>query len=226
MGCIMSKCKMCKIEILDKTDNCPLCNHVLEHDENEGRELYPNARIAAKKYRMLENIVLFVSIVAWVLLLVIDYTTDPKYMWSFTVGLAIIYANVMLRLTILGRQTYMTKILWSILIGLAFLLEADILNGNKGWGLNFALPSAVLIWDVTLIILMVFVNRRNWQSYIIDQLTALVACGVMLLLILLKWITFPYYAMGVQMFTVFLFLGTVIIGDRRARSELKRRFHL
>ena len=120
----------------------------------------------------------------------------------------------------------MAKILWSILIGLAFLIEADVLNGNHGWGFNFALPSAVLIWDVTLIILMVFINRRNWQSYIIDQLTALVACGVMLLLMLFKVITFPQYAMGVQLFTVFLFLGTIIIGDRRARSELKRRFHL
>ena len=28
----MSKCKICKVEILDKTDKCPLCNHVLEWD--------------------------------------------------------------------------------------------------------------------------------------------------------------------------------------------------
>ena len=28
----MSKCKMCGVDILDKTDCCPLCNHVLESD--------------------------------------------------------------------------------------------------------------------------------------------------------------------------------------------------
>ena len=131
----------------------------------------------------------------------------------------------MLRWTILGRQTYMTKLLWSILIGLAFLIGADYLTNYHGWGFNFALPTAILIWDVSLFVLMLFINHRNWQSYMIDQLTALVACGVTMLLVLLKVITFPYYAMGVTLITVLFFIGTVIIGDRKARAELKRRFH-
>lgn len=221
----MSKCKICKVEILDKTDKCPLCNHVLEWDGNEKENLYPNARIARKKYQMLENVFLFASIALWVVLLIIDYTTNPKYMWSFTVALVIIYANVLLRLTILGKSSYMAKIIWTIIIGMGFLIEADILNGNRGWGVNFAIPTAVLLWDIALIILMLFINRRSWHSYLIDQLTALVACGVMLILMLLDIITFQYYAFGVQVFTVLMFLGTVIIGDRKAREELKRRFH-
>lgn len=222
----MSKCKMCKMEILDKTDTCPLCQHVLERDGKEGRNLYPDARIVTKKYRMLENVFLFISIVLWCILFVIDYTTDPEFLWSFTVGLAIIYANIMLRLTILGKQTYMTKILWSILIGLALLIEADVLTGYHGWGLNFAFPTAVALWDIAVVVLMLFINRRNWQSYIIDQVTALVLCGIMMFLIWIDVITFPYYAIAVQMLTLFMFLGTVIIGDRKARSELKRRFHI
>ena len=226
MGCIMSKCKICKVNILDKTDTCPLCQNILENDGKEGRALYPDARIVTKTYRILENVFLFVSIVVWVALFVIDYTTDPEFLWSFTVGLAIIYANVLLRMTILGKQTYMTKLLWSIIIGLVFLIEADVLTGYHGWGMNFALPTAVALWDIAIVILMLFINRRNWQSYIIDQLTALVACGVMLLLMLINIITFPYYAIGVILFTVFIFLGTVIIGDRKAWAELKRRFHL
>lgn len=225
MGCIMSKCKICKVEILDKTDKCPLCNHVLEWDGNEKENLYPNARIARKKYHMLENIFLFASIALWVVLLIVDYVTNPEYMWSFTVALVIIYANVLLRLTILGKSSYMAKIIWTIIIGMGFLIEADILNGNRGWGVNFAIPTAVLLWDIALIILMLFINRRSWHSYLIDQLTALVACGVMLILMLLDIITFPYYAFGVQVFTVLMFLGTVIIGDRKASEELKRRFH-
>lgn len=226
MGCIMSKCKLCKVEILDKTDTCPLCHHVLEKSGKEGRELYPNARVVTKKYKILENVVLFASIVVWCLLFIVDYITDPKFLWSFTVGLAIIYINVLLRLTILGRQTYMTKITWSILIGLVFLIEADVLTGYHGWGVNYAFPTAVLLWDLVLVVLMLFINRRNWQSYIIDQIAALVLCAVMMFLIWIDVITFPYYAIAAQLVTLFLFLGTVIIGDRRAREELKRRFHL
>ena len=216
---------MCKVEILDKTDKCPLCNHVLEWDGSEKDDLYPNARIQRRKYQFLENIFLFASIALWVVLFAIDYITDPNNLWSFTVGLVIVYANVLLRLTILGKSSYMAKIIWTIIIGMAFLIEADFLTGNRGWGVNFAMPTAVLIWDIAIIILMLFINRRNWQSYIIDQLTALVACGVMLLLMIMKVITFPYYALGVQIVTVLLFVGTIILGDRKAREELKRRFH-
>ena len=221
----MSKCKLCKVEILDKTDKCPLCNNVLEWTGDEKEDLYPNARVQRRKYLFLENVFLFASIVLWVAIFAVDYITDPTNLWSFTVGLVIVFANVLLRLTILGKSSYMAKIIWTIIIGMAFLIEADFLTGYHGWGVNFAVPTAVLIWDVAIILLMIFINRRNWQSYIIDELTALLACAVMLILMMLGIITFPYYALGVQVFTVLLFAGTMIMGDRKAREELKRRFH-
>ena len=119
----------------------------------------------------------------------------------------------------------MTKIIWTILIGLAFLIEADFLTGYRGWGVNFAFPTAILLWDIALVILMLFINHRNWQSYMIDELTSLVLCGIMVVLMLLDIITFPYYAIGVCVVSVLIFVGTVILGDRRAREELMRRFH-
>lgn len=221
----MSRCKMCGVDILDKTDSCPLCNHVLESDGIEKDVWYPQARIVRRKYHVLQNVFLFASIVLWCILFVIDYVTDPEFLWSFTAGLVIIYANVLLRLTILGKSPYMAKIVWTILIGLAFLIEADFLTGYRGWGVNFAFPTAVLLWDIAIILLMVFINRRNWQSYLNDQMNALMLCGGMLVLIWMEIITFPYYALIVSAITVFMFLGTLIIGDRRAREELKRRFH-
>lgn len=216
---------MCKVEILDKTEHCPLCHHVLEWDGRENENLYPDARVQTRKYQLLENIFLFASIVLWMILFIIDYTTDPKYLWSFTASLVIIYANIILRLTILGKSSYLTKIVWSLLIGGAFLVEADVLTGYHGWGVNFAIPSAILLWDIAIVILMLFINRRNWQSYLIGQVVALFACGIMLLLMFLNIITFPYYAIGVQIVTLLLFLGTLIIGEQKAREELRRRFH-
>ena len=216
---------MCGVNVLDQTDKCPLCHHVLESDGIEREISYPDARIVRRKYQFLENIFLFASIVIWCVLFVIDYVTNPEFLWSFTVALVIIYANVLLRLTILGKSPYMAKIVWTILIGLAFLIEADFLTGNHGWAFNFAFPTAVLLWDIAIMLLMIFINRRNWQSYMIDQMNALVLCGIMLVLMWMDIITFPYYALAVCAVTVFLFLGTVIIGDRRAREELKRRFH-
>ena len=62
----MRKCSLCKVEILDSTNNCPLCHNILEWDGVEVEGMYPDARIVLRKNRIMENIVLFVSIVAFV----------------------------------------------------------------------------------------------------------------------------------------------------------------
>ena len=83
-------------------------------------------------------------------LFIVDYLTDPAFLWSFTVGLVIIYVNVALRLTILGKSSYMAKIIWTIIIGMSFLIEADLMTGNHGWGVNFAIPTALLACGVII----------------------------------------------------------------------------
>ena len=60
----MNKCKKCNVVILDDTDRCPLCKHVLESDGIPGESRYPDAIATARKFRFVENLVLFISIVA------------------------------------------------------------------------------------------------------------------------------------------------------------------
>ena len=65
----MNKCKKCNVVILDDTDRCPLCKHVLESDGIPGESRYPDAIATARKFRFVENLVLFISIVAECLLM-------------------------------------------------------------------------------------------------------------------------------------------------------------
>lgn len=60
-----------------------------------------------------------------------------------------------------------------------------------------------------------------------DDAAFLVLMSVIaMILVAVKVIWFPYLAMGAMGASLFLFLGTLIIGDKRARTELKRRFHI
>ena len=52
----MRKCSLCKVEILDSTNNCPLCHNILEWDGVEVEGMYPDARIVLRKNRIMENI--------------------------------------------------------------------------------------------------------------------------------------------------------------------------
>ena len=44
----MGKCQNCRIEILDETERCPLCQTVLE-PTGELENMYPNIRLRRKR---------------------------------------------------------------------------------------------------------------------------------------------------------------------------------
>ena len=69
------------------------------------------------------------------------------------------------------------------------------------------------------------INRRNWQSYMMVQIFTILLSLVPIILLALGVIHFQYMALTALAVSVFIFVGTLILGDERARSELKRRFH-
>lgn len=186
---------------------------------------YPDVKGASRKYRLLENIILFLSIVGQIVMTTIDYMTDREINWSIIVLLVVIYANVTLRLAIVGRNGYIFKIVSTFVFTVLFLEGIDLLTGASGWALTFVFPSAILAMVLATIILMI-VNIRNWQSYMMMQLFLVLMSVIAMILVAVKVIWFPYLAMGAMGASLFLFLGTLIIGDKRARTELKRRFHI
>lgn len=186
---------------------------------------YPDVKGASRKYRLLENIILFLSIVGQIVLTTVDYMTDQGINWSVIVLLVVIYANVTLRLAIVGRNGYIFKIVSTFVFTVLFLEGIDLLTGASGWALTFVFPSAILAMVIATIVLMI-VNIRNWQSYMMMQLFLVLMSVIAMILVAVKVIWFPYLAMGAMGASLFLFLGTLIIGDKRARTELKRRFHI
>ena len=105
------------------------------------------------------------------------------------------------------------------------MILIDWALGYNGWSFNYVLPSGIILLDVAIVVLMI-VNSRNWQSYIMWQIFMILCSFVPIILYLTGIIYVPYLALAALGTSVFLFLGTLIIGDRRARVELKRRFHI
>ncbi len=221
----MSKCQYCKVEILDNTERCPLCQCVLEVTEQSHEPMYPNARVAVRKFRFLENLVLFISIVAAVVLVAINVMTDLHFLWSLIAVMALFYANVVLRLAIIGRSGYLFKSVCLVFMTIFMLVGIDYLTGDRGWALNYVLPAGILFLDVGILVLMI-VNHRNWQSYMLLQIFVIILSLIPLLLFWAGIVKTPNMAVVAIAASVFLFLGTLIIGDQRARTELKRRFHI
>lgn len=221
----MSKCNRCGVNIVDNTDSCPLCHHVLVREAEEKDNMYPDARVLTRRFRFLENIVLFLSIVIGVTLMTVEYLTSDMIGWSIMIVFGLMYVNVLVRLALAGKSGYMFKTICMVILAFFLLWGIDYFTGDSGWSLTYAYPSIIIFMDVVILILMA-VNNRNWQSYMMVQILMMILSSIAIIFIAAGVIDFPYIAIVAMGASLFLFLGTLIIGDYRARTELKRRFHI
>lgn len=220
----MSRCKQCNVEILDETERCPLCHSVLEKTV-EVENMYPNVRTMTRRLALLSRIYLFVAILVEALLIYLNVLSDSEMFWSAIPGLAMLYGYLVLRYAILGKSGYKGKIIVLTLIAILMVVAIDFVVGYRGWSVNYALPSAILLVDAGILILMC-INRRNWQSYMMWQIFMILCSVVPLVLYAVGIVTAPLLSLLAFAVSAALFLGTLIIGDRRARTELRRRFHV
>lgn len=220
----MSRCRQCKVEILDETERCPLCNSVLEFTF-EVENMYPNVKTQTRKLVFLSRVYLIAAIWIASILFGINYIDKYRIGWSLVAGLILLYGYLLIRLAISGQTGHKLKIIILAVITVIMMILMDFIIGYHGWSVNYALPSCVILLDIGIMALMVK-NRRNWQSYIMWQILMMLVSGGMVLLYIFEIITVPYLVGFTTMLSVFIFLGTIIVGDRRARLELYRRFHI
>lgn len=220
----MSKCNLCKIEILDDVTVCPLCRCVLEKKEDV-ENTYPNVRIITKKLNLIIRIYAFSAILVEVLLAFINYKTFNEIYWSVITGGALLYVFIVLKFAFGDDMEYKKKIIIQTMAGILYVILIDIMTGFHGWSVNYVLSGGIILLNTGIIILML-VNSRNWQSYLLLQLLTIIWSIVPFILYKIGVITDIKVSLVALAYSIFLFLGTMIIGGRRAEVELKRRFHV
>ena len=206
----MSRCKQCNVEILDETERCPLCHSVLEKTV-EVENMYPNVRTMTRRLALLSRIYLFVAILVEALLIYLNVLSDSEMFWSAIPGLAMLYGYLVLRYAILGKSGYKGKTIVLTLIAILMVVAIDFVVGYRGWSVNYALPSAILLVDVGILILMC-INRRNWQSYMMWQIFMILCSVVPLVLYAVGIVTAPLLALLAFAFSAALFFPPFICG--------------
>lgn len=225
----MKYCKQCKVNIADPTTLCPLCQSILEKKDDAGQRgeaMYPMISQQRKGYNLILRIFAFLCLVAMIVLAIVNYFTYNGLMWSIICDAAILYLLVTLRYTLFnGHEGHTMKILMQVIAVMLLTILIDYTLGYQGWSITYALPTIILVADVLILILML-VNLKTWQSYILLQIGMSVlsgALGLYMLFCRLEHTMLAGIAIGVSLV---MFLGTVCIGDARARNEIKRRFHV
>lgn len=220
----MSKCRNCKIEILDHTNICPLCHCVVEQDEKESLERYPDVRIREKRFALIVRIYAFLAVVVEGLLAFINANQGGIW-WSVITAGVFLYIYLILKIGVQNDAGYRSKMILLTVLAIVLLYMIDRVIGYRGWSLNYVLPAGVIMLNLAILLLMI-VNWRNWPSYLLFQLFCIICSLFPIFLWKRGSITNPFLSEIALVISILLFLGTFIIGGGKARAELKRRFHV
>lgn len=222
----MRKCKNCQVAILDNTLVCPLCSSVLEGEGEPGYgPMYPDVKNKVRALNWIVKIYTFVAIIVEVVLIIVNVRTFQGLWWSAISGIAILYLYVTLRFSIQKNKGYRRTIMIQVIGATLLTVAIDYIVGYRGWSVNFVVPSAILLLDLAIFILMM-VNKSYWQSYILMQMFTTIL-GIAVLILWYRGIIWhPVVSIVAASVSAALLLGTLIFGDRRAINELKRRFHM
>ena len=188
---------------------------------------YPDVKKNTRRFRKAGRILLFMSLALEMLLVFINYLTfdmAPKY-WSVVTGGIIAYLILTMWDIFSRRQGHIRKIYTQIFVILGLMILIDFALDWSGWSLEFGLP-CIIYGLVLAIIICMSVNSSSWQNYLLMQLAAIALSILDVVLhftgylhhIVLAWIAFGL--------SVLLWSGTMIIGDRKAKNELKRKLHI
>ena len=147
------------------------------------------------------------------------------FKWAFLTWGAAAYVAMTLRFSVM-RHASMSGILVRQCLGIqAILLLIDTMTGLHGWSVDYAIPCVVL-FEVAAILLMMLVNRMNWQCYFMYQIAITFLSFVPLVFLKIGWTKHPMLTVLSVAVSVWALVLTVLLGDRSVKRELRRRFHI
>lgn len=221
----MNRCKYCGVKIMDPVPVCPLCNCALEQEDEEREFRYPNVHFKQQKLHLVLRIYLTGAILVEALLIYLNFNWHQDYLWSLIVGAALFYAYYVMRVSVSHTAGYQTRVIGLTFFSTIYVILIDIVAGFHGWSVNYVLPGSIIFMNLSVVIL-IFINRRNWQSYLMLQIGLVFSNLITLILFQIGLITKPGISLIAGAVSLGTFLSLFIIGDRQARDELKRRFHI
>jgi hypothetical protein len=186
---------------------------------------YPNVRIITKRHHFWLRIYAFLAIVVETLLLYINYQTFDGSLWSVVTGVVLLYAFIAFAFSFKDDMYDTFKSMILIVTAIFGIILIDVLTGFDGWSLNYFLPGGIILLNTGIVVAML-INIRNWQSYMMIELLTIIWSIVPFIFYKISVLTNINVSLIACAYSAFMFLGTIIIGGKRASTELKRRFHV
>lgn len=243
------KCNHCGFDILDDFPFCPFCKMALKQEtelarvERERRfrkkDRYQNIAVEEsfgaypeikeqyrRRKRVLAVTLFFVIMVESILIMVNAFTYERyTYPWSALIGGVLFFLFLGLWNVFRQGVGHIAKIYMQMGLFLLLFVFLDVILEKQGVLLGYGIPILVDIF-LGVVLFCMLVNRKNYQTYVILLFFLLVFSGVLLILVIAGVLKNEKLISTSFLAAFLFFLGTVMLGGRKVRQELNRKFHV
>ena len=154
-----------------------------------------------------------------------NWLTFSGLWWAGIAIPGILFAALTFRYSIFKHANLGKSVMIETLGLQVLLFLTDVVLGYQGWSVNYAIPSILLFADIVIVFLII-VNRLNWQSYFMYQIAITCLSFIPVILWAVGLITNPAMTLITVVLSVLILILTILLGDKRVKNELIRRFHL
>lgn len=218
----MTFCKRCGVRLRDNSGTCVLCGSKTARIDDRAWQEYPNVRFS-NRFRYMIRVLVLLSLAVVALSMYINYATQSDTIWSLIVlGSAVYFWTAYLSRKSLKNVGLMIFIQVLAITLLGYLI--DLSTGNNGWMLNYVLPFLLIAAQGVIVAIMLVrpMQFRDFLLYLL-QIAAMGVMSVLLMVFGIATVRWPYVAAFI--YSAVILIGAFLLGDRRTRQELTKRFH-
>ena len=199
----------------------------IKHTETEVFGAYPEIKEQfRRKRRILAAVLFFVIMVESILVLINVFTYETvHYPWSVLIGGILLFSFLCLWNVFRTRVGHIAKIYTQMGLFLLLLLFLDKMLNKHGVFIGYGLPILIDCF-LGVILFCMIVNRAHYENYVLLQFFMVVFSGITLLLMVTGVLKNQKLISTSLVAAALFFLGTVMLGHRKVRQELKRKFHV
>ncbi|MFD1065029.1 DUF6320 domain-containing protein [Oceanobacillus locisalsi] len=214
-------CTNCKT--YTKQQYCPLCKHKLSHKTGDNT-YYPIYDTKIQRRRFAQRLVLFISISAVSISLLINLLTNPERLWFLYVLSPVLYGLLTINHTILSRAHVGSKVILQVIALSVMLFILDAASGSSKWSIHYVIPFLVTLATV-LVTIIVLRKPMKWREYIGYMSTMVILGFLPVVLFLSSWSTVLWPSATTALYALLTLIGMVLFSEKTMKNEIVRRFH-
>ena len=222
----MNYCDDCNVYVADCLEYCPLCGKRLTEHPSEN-ELYPH--VSKKTYVDSRSLMTeYLSLATFLIIaicVVINLLTWDGTPWFLAVAAPVLYAWVLIRVTIISDVSAGLKTLLQMVSVIGMFMAFDFVVGRLGWSYEVMMP-LILGLGIAYIDFYSCFHKSYWRENLLYAV----------LFLLMGFIPLILYLVGIKIAIVPLVLctfasGITILGIlrfalRHVKSEMQKKFHM